>query len=357
MTTAAWTLVFLIGAIAVMVVMILVYEPKPGKEAGEDTEKIPVISEEAVRNLKQLQKTIDVRWPQMKVLMEKQEFEHGILYHWAGLHGNGKTLLFQADEEISMSRVMEAVVSIELDHLVPANDFYICICSSEKDREKLIKEVSGWLHSRQVNIDMLLCEKEAEAELIEGQKKFILAGYGHAASMVITGLAPEDAGKIQFPYSFPSFTVRQVGKILPFLPFRLRMQWRLFRRKAAKNIIRMIPLTEAWFRPVLTICEEGLLLTAQDDRSREDALEKIREYAERAGKEVRVIREAHCAEDDNEAVFAFFASAVSAAYDVSAVVPVLSEKPYSRTGWHTVGFSPSGSTDAAIAFYRKLLVK
>ena len=212
-------LVFLIAA---GMVMILAYKPEAVIRRAEEAD-LPE-KENYVTDIQDYLRTLSIRWPQLNVLLEKHVLSHCILFHWAGLQGGKKTVLFAAYEQDNVSALFEAVISLSQSNRIPCHDFWIAAVPDKQLYPLACEECGKWLRAFDKHIDFIL-QEGLEDDFIRNEK---------APGFLVTGnksvLVLETEGDWKIPLMKPEeseVSLSAVKKLMPLLPWRLKMQWKL----------------------------------------------------------------------------------------------------------------------------------
>ena len=349
MTFASYAMIFLIFLIAIGMMMILTYKPKVAlqkTEAQKDAEE--EIVEEDIHAFERI---LSVKWPETSVLLEKHVLSHCILFHWAGLHGKKQTILIDTCEEEQINAVFEAVMSLSRKNTIPENDFWIVAIRRKKMHEEACIECGKWLRACNHHIDFIVQDGRKEEKLLEKEKPFAFLTTGDQSSLLLESQGDWQWGQIQ--PSISEVSALSVKKLMPFLPWRLRMQWHLNKNMAIQNTCTLIPGVRDWFYP--SIERQGSLISVHAAKDMEEVLSHLNQAAITQGSYLKLAEESQGTYSLDSQAFKQMEKMILSVYDYAAVLPVLQCEKIYWHGFHVYGFHPSGTNLQMIQFYEKLI--
>ncbi|MBR4161981.1 MAG: hypothetical protein IKR11_00575 [Solobacterium sp.] len=349
MTVAEIAMIILIFLIAVGMVMILAYKPKVSvKQAEPEIKKEEEIIEEDIHAFERM---LSVKWPEAAVLLEKHVLSYCILFRWAGLHGNKKTILIDACEEEQINAVFEAVMSLSRKNAIPENDFWIVATRQKKIHREACDECSKWLRAFDRHIDFILQDGMKEENLLEKEKPFAFLTIGEQSSIVLKTKGNWTWDKMK--PSVNEVSTLSLGKLKKHLPWQLRMQWLLHKNMAIQNTCTLIPSVRDWFYP--SVEREGDTISVYAGKDSEEVLSVLNQAAITHGSYLKLVEETQgsCSLEQNE--IQKIEKDILSVYDYAEVLPVLQKERIFWHGFHVYGFHPSGTNLQMIQFYEKIM--
>lgn len=379
-TTAAWILLAVVSVILVLAVAALFWTPpEPADRKMNSFSSSKSIQnedkkEEHAWKIRRYLQEMQIRWKDLDLMMEKQELNDCLIFHWKGLHGK-KIILFSITEEQAGEALLEAVSELNNASLIPDIDFYISIPLTD-DAQLVSIELLQWMKQKSIHCDFVLADSDGLKDMpgLDGIQAVI--GTGTKASVLyevrgdssesdwMASLKAENLMKPQWNEQ----AERMYASIRKKLPWQIRMEHNLpfwFHNKAMKDLMIFLPDTRNWFLPEIDRRGDHLYLSANDEKILEEAEKKIETSAQNSQVHLNRVSEHRIQKtaDVKDDHYRMISEACRNSAEVGTIIPVLldrQEKDSDFAPLETIYFAPleSGkriSARGSVSFYENVL--
>lgn len=379
-TVTAWILLFVVSLILAGSVLALLWKPKPPvkekkEQASEYQPEILSEEEKEKRSLKRERylQELEIRWQSLKPVLERIDLNDVILFHWKGLHGKKKVLFSMMNEEAA-NAFFEAVSELNASSLIPDLDFMAALPLND-DPDAVSFEILEWSRSQHVLPDLVICCRNGLHDMPGFRGTEALIGIGQKPSVLyeVRGdneesdwLSSLRAEELMKP-AWNEQAERMIHAIRKNLPWQVRFEALLYRKKAMNDLMTLFPDTKEWFLPKVDKRGDHLYLSAVDETILQQAEKVIEDSAGKHSVRIEKIREnrMHLRADPDGESCRMIQNAVKASMETDAIIPVLDEKRENEEDYtpvETISFSPlmNGkrvSTQGAMLFYENILRK
>ena len=382
-TYIAWILLIVVSLILILSVLALFWKPQAPvkKEKTEQTEYHPVRlneeeKEERSLKVKRFLQEMEIRWKDLKLILEKTELNDALIFHWKGLHGK-KKVLFSILEEEAGEALFEAVSALNDASMIPDLDFYIALPLKD-DPDAVSFDILEWMRSRNCIPDLVIRCGEGLRDMpgLSGVEAMIGIGQKPSVLYKVTGdntdfdwMASITPESLTEP-SWNEQAERVITVIRKQLPWQIRFELLfpfLYRRKIMRDLMTLYPDTKELFYPETDKRGDHLCLSADDETILKNAEKKLEQSASEHSVHLEKIREnrIHLTCDLQGENYEMVHQAIVSAMETDAILPVLQEKQDQEEDYtpvETITFSPllSGhrlSVQGAVSFYENLLRK
>ena len=382
-TAIAWILLIMVSIILFCALAALFWKPEPAveKKNNQVSGYQPQILSEEEKEKRSLKREryleeMNVRWQNLKPVMERMDLNDAIVFHWKGLHGKKKVLFSLMDEEAGKA-FFEAVSALNDSSLIPDPDFMVFIPLID-DPDAVSLEMLEWTRSQNILPDLVVRCRNGLHDMpgFDGIEALIGVGQKPSVLYEIRGdnaeadwMASLHAEEIMKP-SWNEQAQRMVQAIRKNLPWQLRFELCfpfLYRHKIMKDLMTLYPETKEWFLPKVDKRGDQLYVSAYDETIVKQAETVIESSAKEHSVRLEKIRanRTHLNADPDGESYQMIENAIRASLQTDAVIPVLDEKRDNEEDYapvETISFSPlmNGkrvSAQGAMLFYENVLRK
>lgn len=382
-TYIAWILLIVVVIILVLSVSALFWRPQiPAvKQNVPVTEYHPAVlneeeKEERSLKVRRFLQEMEIRWKDLKLIMDQTELNDALIFHWKGLHGN-KRVLFSISEEEAGEALFEAVADLNDASGIPDIDFYIALPLKD-DPDAVSFEVLEWMRSQKIVPDLVIRCGEGLHDMpgLPGMEALIGIGQKPSAVYQVTGdnedsdwMASIDSARLTEPM-WNRQAERTVHAIRNHLPWQIRFELLfpfLYQKKVMRDLMMLYPDMRNLFCPEVDKRGEQLYLSANDEEILKNAELALEKSAADHSVRLEKIREnrMHLTCDPEGESYQTVNQAVLSSIETDAIIPVLQEKSGNEEDYtpvETITFSPlmEGhriTSQGAVSFYENLLCK
>lgn len=383
-TCLAWILLITVSIILILAISALFWKPADPAVGKKKSVSTPAFSfgiseeekEENQLKTERYMQEISIRWKDLKLMLEKIQLDHALLFHWKGLHGK-KTMLFSITEENAGLALFEAVNNLNQSSLIPDMDFYIAIpLSTDPDVTSL--ELIKWFHDQNILLDLVFESQSGLYDMpgLNGVEAGIAIGEKPSVLYQVKGDTPDadwlaslDSQDLCEPQwnEQANWMYESLRKQLPWqVRFEIRCPF-LYHKKGIYDLMTVLPDSRYWFLPKLDKRGDYLYVSANDHAILETAEKQIEKSASAHQIHLDLLRktEKRLSGDPESENYRIISEACRNSIQIDAAIPILKETKEKEEDYapvETIAFSPlmdgkNVTSGGSVSFYEKLLCR
>lgn len=294
MNIAIWFLIICFIVMALLIGSILFYEPQKHTVYNMNNHNNEVISNVLNIMNRNLVHNLYIQWPELDVMLEKDNSDNVLFLKWKGLVKEEKIILFYFPKYDDLHALLEAVARLNENNDTPFYRFVVAI--ENRHVQNVSKEISLYLHS--LNKPIVGVYTSGEGIQKRDKKDFLYVSSGLKGKLILSSESRNFKNWAKSIHYEPIFADNDVLEeyydlFENELSFIMKLQYIFYKKKFLNNFIIQFPELKYQFLPKFTVIYNQLIVEVNNEKEKEDVLSFLQEESSLNSISLKVIDETY----------------------------------------------------------------
>lgn len=292
MTILFYILIGCFLCMGMLIGFVLFYVPKKTTISKESSYQEEVLSNVLNPISLRVVKDLRIRWPELDIMLEKENTDHVLFLKWKGLVKKEKILVFYFREEDELHSLFEAVARSNARNDTPTYRFVIVLENCKNNN--IPYEISEYVHN--LHLPIVGAFTDGEGFLHHAKADLFLVSAGRKSQTIFSG------EKDQIRKWLPSIPVRELYYDKDLLDeyfdtfedefsFPMKLQYFFYKRKFLDNLMICYPQLKNQFYPSFHLKNDQLVLETTNEEQKEQILSILREFEQKKNLNLKLVQE------------------------------------------------------------------